>query len=272
LEDHHQPQVARETLVPGSLIESQIECPAYQKLAESIRRQIIDGTYKPGERIPSEVSISKSSGLALLTVRQALGLLVDEGLLERFPGRGTFVSELNWRKASFFMSGLDAIVSAEDVRVRIVCSDVRRATQEVAHSLMIGIGQAVAYLKRAITPPGHPPLMVQEGYLLLDPFRPIMEAELACTYLIGLFKGSGQGLIKTAKMAIKPSLISAEDAALLEKEPGSAVFKLSYTFFDSSSKPLAFGFFVIPEEVMDLSATIGLPLSPRRGANGGTNG
>ena len=239
-----------------------VECPAYQRLAESIRRLIVDGTYKSGEKIPSEVALCKSSGLALLTVRQALGVLVDEGLLERFPGRGTFVTEINWRKATFVMHGLDDKVSSEDIRVRIVCSDVRRASEEVAGKLGLGVGRPVAYLKRTIAVQNRTAFMVQEGFLLLDPFRPIMEAELASTYLIGLFKGSGQGLIKTAKMKMRPGLMSQEDSALLGHEPGSPVFRLEYTFYDSAAKPLAFGLFVIPDEALTLSSTIGVPLSP----------
>ena len=236
------------------------EWPAYQRLAESIRRGIVDGTYKSGEKIPSEVALCKSSGLALLTVRQALGVLVDEGLLERFPGRGTFVTEINWRKASYVIHGLDDKVEADDVKVRIVCTEVRRASEEVAGKLGLEPGQAVSYLKRTIAVQNKPAFMVQEGYLLLDPFRPIMEAELASTYIIGLFQGGGQGLIKTAKMSIKPGLLSQEDATLLGREAGVCVFRLSYTFYDSAAKPLALGLFVIPEDALTLSSTIGVPL------------
>ena len=249
-----------ETITLEEAESGRVEWPAYQRLAESIRRRIVDGTYKSGEKIPSEVALCKSSGLALLTVRQALGVLVDEGLLERFPGRGTFVTEINWRKASFVLRGLDDKVSSDNIRVRVVCSDVRRASAEVAGKLGLGVGQAVAYLKRTIAVQSRDAFMVQEGFLLLDPFRPILEAELASTYLIGLFKGSGQGLVKTAKMAIKPSLLSEEDAALLGHEPGSCAFKLEYTFYDSAAKPLALGLFVIPEDAMTLTSTIGVPL------------
>ncbi|MDR2443810.1 MAG: GntR family transcriptional regulator [Deltaproteobacteria bacterium] len=236
------------------------EWPAYQRLAESIRQSIVDGAYKSGQKIPSEVALCKSSGLALLTVRQALGVLVDEGLLERFPGRGTFVTEINWRKAAFVMHGLDDKVSSEDIRVRIVCSDVRRASEDVAKKLGLSVGEAVVYLKRIITVQNRTPLLVQEGYLLLDPFRPIMEAELASTYLIGLFKGSGQGLIKTAKMFIKPGLLSQEDSALLGHPLGSVVFRLQYTFYDSAAKPLAIGTFIIPDDALTLSSTIGVQI------------
>jgi GntR family transcriptional regulator len=234
--------------------------PAYQKLANNIRKSIIDGTFKAGEKIPSEVSLCKSTGLALLTVRQALGVLVDEGLLERIPGKGTFITEINWRKATFIMNGLGDL-SSDDFKVRIVCVSVKRASEDVARRLSLAVGEAVVYLKRTIGPLSGPPFMVQEGFLLLDPYRPIMEAELASTYLIGLFKGSGKGLIKTANIKVKPGLLSTEDAAILELQEGEAVFKLEYTFYDSASKPLAFGLFVIPDEVIALSSTIGVPLS-----------
>ncbi|MDR1486913.1 MAG: GntR family transcriptional regulator [Deltaproteobacteria bacterium] len=237
-----------------------VEWPVYQKLAEIIRQRIIDGTYKSGEKIPSEVALCKSSGLALLTVRQALGVLADEGLLERFPGRGTYVSVLHLSKASFIMSGLEDRFSSEDLKVRIVCTSVKKASEDIAKRLSIKVGESVAYLKRTIGPQNEKPFMIQEGFFLLDPFRPIIEAELASTYLIDLFKGSGQGLIKTANIRVKPGLLPPEDAALLGRREGEAVFKMEYTFYDSASKSLAFGLFSILEEAMTLSSTIGVPL------------
>jgi DNA-binding LacI/PurR family transcriptional regulator len=63
----------------------------YKQLAEILRKHILDGT-PPGEtELPTELELSASYGVSRGTVRQALRLLSDEGLIERLPGRGTFV-------------------------------------------------------------------------------------------------------------------------------------------------------------------------------------
>lgn len=242
--------------------ENGVEAPAYLRLAEQIRQQIVDGVYNPGGRIPSEASLCKSSGLALLTVRQALGVLVEEGLLDRFPGRGTYVKELSWRGASFSIDGLVDKVGGSETKVSIVRTEVRRSGPEISETLNVPLGSSVVYLKRTIAADGHP-FLVQEGHLLLDPFRPIMEAELEATYLTDIFAGSGQGLIKTACLTILPAAIDGENAALLGRAEGAVGFRLEYIFYDAASAPLAAGYFLTADDSLKLSAVVGLRLAPK---------
>ncbi len=66
--------------------------PLYQQLADHLRRQIEDGTWQPGDRLPPELEIATDLALSRGTVRQAMDLLVTQGLLQRTPGKGTFVT------------------------------------------------------------------------------------------------------------------------------------------------------------------------------------
>lgn len=63
--------------------------PLYRQLADQIRQRIESGEYKV--RIPSEPSLSQETGLARDTVRRAVRLLTEEGLLLRAPGKGTYI-------------------------------------------------------------------------------------------------------------------------------------------------------------------------------------
>ena len=230
---------------------------AYLALAEIIKTRILDGDYRCGEKIPSEAALSREHGLALMTVRQAVGVLVEHGLLERVPGRGTFVKELSWSGAPFFIDGLVETVRAKQTRVNIIHSEVRRANARVAADLGVELGDSVIFLRRHIVGE-EKVLLIQEGFLLLDPKRPVVEAELEATYVTGLFTGSGQGLIKRAALSITPALLSDEDAQTLGRPLGSVGFKLEYSFFDAALAPLATGWFIAPEDQLKLSAQIGI--------------
>jgi GntR family transcriptional regulator len=74
----------------------------YQHVATLIRKRIHDGEYVPGERLPSIEGLAQTFRVAFITVRQALALLEEEGLIERHQGRGTFVArsiqEKRWLK------------------------------------------------------------------------------------------------------------------------------------------------------------------------------
>ncbi|MFJ4293097.1 GntR family transcriptional regulator [Cupriavidus sp. NPDC089707] len=63
----------------------------YGQIAAQLQARIISGDWPPGEAIPAEGALAKEFGIALGTIRQAIAVLVQEGLLERVQGRGTFV-------------------------------------------------------------------------------------------------------------------------------------------------------------------------------------
>jgi GntR family transcriptional regulator len=67
----------------------------YRKIAGELREQIISGTLKPGDRLPTEPQLVEQHGVSRNTVRLATGLLVNEGLVEHVPGRtgGMFVRQ-----------------------------------------------------------------------------------------------------------------------------------------------------------------------------------
>lgn len=64
----------------------------YGTLALALRERILQGEWSPGEVIPSESALAHSYGVALGTLRQALSLLVEDGVLQRRHGKGTFVT------------------------------------------------------------------------------------------------------------------------------------------------------------------------------------
>jgi DNA-binding GntR family transcriptional regulator len=69
------------------------KAPKYQRIASELRAQIRSGEYPPGSRLPAETALMERFGVSLPTLRQAIGLLRAEGLLESRHGIGTFVRE-----------------------------------------------------------------------------------------------------------------------------------------------------------------------------------
>ncbi|GAA2317550.1 GntR family transcriptional regulator [Streptomyces kunmingensis] len=64
---------------------------AYERIADELRGRIRGGQYGPGDRLPSEAELVRSSGRSGPTVQQALRVLQSEGLIEKRHGVGTFV-------------------------------------------------------------------------------------------------------------------------------------------------------------------------------------
>ena len=64
----------------------------YQILVENIRREIHEGKYQTGDKLMSENQLSAQYGFSRQTVRQALGILEQEGVLIRRRGSGTYIA------------------------------------------------------------------------------------------------------------------------------------------------------------------------------------
>ncbi len=64
----------------------------YYVLMEELKKDIVSGMLKPGDRLPSEHELSASCHVSRHTVRKALSILVQEGFIQAEHGRGTFVS------------------------------------------------------------------------------------------------------------------------------------------------------------------------------------
>lgn len=70
--------------------------PLYEQLMINIKDEMDKGVYKAGDRIPNEAELCDLYSVSRITVRRAIQELVEEGLLERKQGKGTFVSRKKW--------------------------------------------------------------------------------------------------------------------------------------------------------------------------------
>jgi GntR family transcriptional regulator len=73
------------------VIDRDSDVPPYQQIAHRLREQIRAGELAPRSRLPSIERLVQEEGVARLTARKALAVLVDEGYARRVSGLGTFV-------------------------------------------------------------------------------------------------------------------------------------------------------------------------------------
>ncbi|MCG8633276.1 MAG: GntR family transcriptional regulator [Desulfobacterales bacterium] len=87
------------------MLNPQSPIPLYHQLAEILQDRIRSGTYGPGEMIPSETGLARQYGIGRPTVRQAMNILVQKGLIQRKRGAGTFVKKPSPRVDLFSLAG-----------------------------------------------------------------------------------------------------------------------------------------------------------------------
>ena len=149
----------------------------YGKLALALRDRILQGEWGPGEVIPAESTLAQSYGVALGTIRQALALLVEDGVLQRRHGKGTFVTK-GVDGASmmrfFRFRGVDD-ASSEAPQSRILSSRLRTATAQEATVFGATKGAQVLQLER-LRSLGSEPCLLETIVLPLPLFGKLVDS------------------------------------------------------------------------------------------------
>ncbi|WP_027633505.1 GntR family transcriptional regulator [Clostridium hydrogeniformans] len=113
------------------MIDKSSPIPVYYQLKEDIKRKISEGVWKVGKCIDSERELSEGYGVSRMTIRQALGELVHEGILVRKKGKGTFVCEPKVKQKD--MMSFSEIVSKLGMRLKteIISFDTINTPEEM---------------------------------------------------------------------------------------------------------------------------------------------
>ena len=117
-----------------NVVRKDIPIPVYYQISEYIRDLIETDELHPGDKLPSEQDLSETFGVSRMTVRKALDILVQEGLLSREQGRGTVVRRRRFKENLMTVTSFDddmrrqdAVASARVLEIQTVEADERIA-------------------------------------------------------------------------------------------------------------------------------------------------
>jgi len=156
--------------------------PLYYQLRQQIRNNIIDGTWPFGYELPSEPALASEHGISRATVKQAYDGLVNEGLITRKRGKGTFVS---YRQSEFdiiqepnFYQQMDETGAVQ--KATIIESGYIKADSYVAKRLNIQPDDEICYFKR-VRNINNIPSIIQTVFIRKEYSTGLLETDLAST-------------------------------------------------------------------------------------------
>ncbi|BBN96762.1 GntR family transcriptional regulator [Deinococcus grandis] len=178
-------------------LDSASATPVYVQVAQGLTQRIESGQLRPGSALPAERDLAAHLGVSRVTVRQALGLLAQQGLLTRRHGSGTFVTPPP-RPGDLPARTLGLLSSfSEDVRsrgqrpgARILNFERTRPTAQEAMSLALSPSEAVYRIRRVRTADGEP-LAVEDSTLPAALVGPLSEADVHDASLYALLAARG---------------------------------------------------------------------------------
>ncbi|WP_371227806.1 GntR family transcriptional regulator [Pseudomonas sp. QE6] len=213
--------------------------PLYSQLKELLRSRILDGTYPPLSRMPSEAELGKAFEVSRITVRQALGDLQKEGLIFKIHGKGTFVAKPKAFQNVSTLQGLGESMSQRGYEVinRLRSFKVVPADAQVAARLQVAEGANVVQIKRAR-------LVNRELVSLEITWLPeavgkrLEKADLVSRDIFLILENDCALPLGHADLAIDAILADAELAGALEVEEGSPVMRIERLTHTADGTPL----------------------------------
>ena len=194
-------------------------------------RELLRGA-EPGAPAPSERELVQHFGVARMTVRQALDALVAEGLLERVPGRGTFVAQAR-TDALARLNGYTEEMRrrGHEPGARTLLARMESAGPGVARALEIREGDKVVHWQRLRLADGTP-MCIEDAYLADSTVPRLLDAPLPASLYEEL---SRRDLVPTwGEDSVEADLARPEECELLEVTPGSPVLRVARRAFAGS--------------------------------------
>jgi GntR family transcriptional regulator len=160
------------------MLNPQSPIPLYHQLADILGEAIRSGEYPPGARIPSEPQLAKTYGIGRPTVRQALDMLVDQRLLARRRGAGTFVRHPEPEIDLFSLAGTSSAFQKKGIAVDVQWLTPTRRIVVGSDAGNPFAGGAAFFLSRLNRVDGAP-VLLEEIYLHPLLFKGIESMDLA---------------------------------------------------------------------------------------------
>ena len=219
--------------------------PLHEAVKRRVSEAILVGEWPPGTVLPSEVALAAMFGVAVGTVRRALGDLTAEGMLSRRRKTGTVVTgrtphhSLRHFFQYFRLHDRDGGLVRSTAKVLSV--GVARANREESSSLQLAPGAEVIHVHRLRIVGGKPVMrdrLVLPAAAVPDfPTVPSRVPELLYVHLIERY-----GLrVSAVREQITAALANAEDLRLLRLRPPAPLLVIDEVAFDQSGAPVLLG-------------------------------
>jgi len=212
--------------------------PLYLRVKEQLLEQIRLQKLPPGSRLPTEEELMATHGVSRITVRKAIEILQREGLIERFPRRGTFIAA-KMNDAVWIASSMADVlhVSAETVPVWMEWKAIQ--SKSVARHLRLK-PQETIYRLRSLRERGGSPIYFMEAYVPGFIGEKLARSDIQRTVLLNLIEEKLDIKVAGGSEEITASIANHALASRLKVGEGAPLLNLEITYFDFFNRPIEY--------------------------------
>jgi DNA-binding GntR family transcriptional regulator len=240
------------TAAPGAAIPiAPSRGPKYLRIHAALADRITSGRWPPGQPLPAQRDLAAEFGVSIMTLRQALQLLADDGLIATRHGRGTYVAaRYSYDLGHLRSFAADLAAQGADISTRLLGADTVGPPEETAARL--GGPAQVLRVRRLRLAAGRP-LIVQTSYLPLPLAAGLDPAALAEHGIYPALAGRGLA-VTTATETITPAVLNDSEAAWLQRPAGEPALRSHRVSFTAAGVPVLDDHAVLPGDAVAITA------------------
>ena len=225
--------------------------PKYLRIYAELRDRITSGRWPAGSSLPPQRDLAGEFGVSIMTLRQALQLLTDEGLVAARHGSGTYVAARYEYDLGHLRSfAADLAGQGAEISTRLLATGIITPPEQVGARLG-GPGQVLQLRRLRLA--GDRPLIVQTSYLPLPLAAALDPAELAQRGLYTMLAGHGLAVTRATE-TISPCVLGTLEAGYLGRPAGSPALLSHRVSFTAAGLAVVDDHAVLPGDSVAITA------------------
>ncbi|KRM73117.1 GntR family transcriptional regulator [Lacticaseibacillus brantae] len=217
-----------------------MELPVYIKIHNQIKQDIESGKWQIGDRIPSERELAVTFKVSRMTLRQAIQTLVEEGILERRIGAGTYVANQKVQeKVSGVTSFTDIMVAqGRKPSSKTISYHIASPSLSESEKLKLAEGAQVLRMER-IRYADEVPITFEVATVPYDLVKNFSKSEVSKSFYHTL-ESKGGFVLGGAQQTVSAMLASERIAEYLAIKRNDAILRVRQTSFLQDGTPFEY--------------------------------
>ncbi|MCS7460582.1 GntR family transcriptional regulator [Paenibacillus doosanensis] len=215
--------------------------PMYVQLMQIIKDEIAAGKLKPGQKLPTELELCEMYSISRRTVRSAINELIEEGLLTRKQGKGTFIHSNKIERELGPALGFSEICRLNGLTATSEVIEQKRmnANQTLAAAMGVPANTVVASIKRVMMADGVPVML---DYTVLPPeYISLLDEELANKSLYATLRDQFNVVLTRNRKSIQIVFADAFQAKHLQVKKGYPLLMIQGAVYSPDMKVVHYG-------------------------------
>jgi GntR family transcriptional regulator len=213
--------------------------PLYIQVTDLIKDQIAKKFWQLDEMIPSENELAATYEVSVGTVKKALSKLVDEGILYRRQGKGTFVNRPDFKRSfmRFFRYGVDENLEERFLSSNVLSLDIITPDKRIRDMLKLADNEKTITIKR-IRYLNELPLLLQDLYLPYKIFKGFDEIDISRELLYPIYDEKFKTPVIWADEYLRPTIADSNVADALKVDIGDPVISIERIVYTYGDEPV----------------------------------